>query len=387
VSLAHLKCRHAGEGGTSPAGTKYDSSVVSAAKRTRHTRLRFGSQVAAGLLAVLAVLVLAACGGSPAQRTTSAPTKRPTGPSGSVAASPARGTTSAGAAPLGNPGSYQVGTQQLTFTEAAHTGPAGQSLGPRTLVTQVDYPLAPSSGSQPAAGPLPLIVFGPGYLQCVDAYAEMLGTWASAGYVVAAVTFPVTNCELGNAANESDLVNQPADMSAVISGMLSQSKQHGLFGGLLSAQEIGVAGQSDGGDTVAALAANTCCMDHRLKAAAVLSGAEWPAMGGQYFPAGTPPMLFTQGNADTVNPPSASVLLYRADQAGTRYYLNLLGASHLAPYEGTNPLERLTARVTLAFFNRYVLGQPGALATMMRDGNAPGVGALVSGGHVPLDAG
>ena len=355
--------------------------MVSAANRTRRTRLTFISQVVA---AILAVLVMAACGGSsPAQHTTSAPTKRPTATGSGPSPSP-RSTD----APLGSPGRYQVGTQQLTFTEPAHTGPSGQSLGPRTLVTQVDYPLAPSSGSQPAAGPLPLIVFGPGYLQCVDAYGELLQTWASAGYVVAAVTFPVTNCDLGNAANESDLVNQPADMSAVISSMLSLSEQqHGLFGGLLSAQEIGVAGQSDGGDTVAALAANTCCMDHRLKAAAVLSGAEWPAMRGQYFPGGTPPMLFTQGNADAVNPPSASVLLYRADQTGPRYYLNLFGASHLAPYEGTNPLERLTARVTLAFFNRYVLGQAGALATMLRDGNAPGVGALVSGGHVPSGAG
>ena len=353
--------------------------MVSAANRTRRTRLTFISQV---VTAILAVLVMAACGGSsPAQHTTSAPTKRPTATGSGPSPSPE-------SAPLGSPGRYQVGTQQLTFTEPAHTGPSGQSLGPRTLVTQVDYPLAPSSGSQPAAGPLPLIVFGPGYLQCVDAYGELLQTWASAGYVVAAVTFPVTNCDLGNAANESDLVNQPADMSAVISSMLSLSEQqHGLFGGLLSAQEIGVAGQSDGGDTVAALAANTCCMDHRLKAAAVLSGAEWPAMRGQYFPGGTPPMLFTQGNADAVNPPSASVLLYRADQAGPRYYLNLFGASHLAPYEGTNPLERLTARVTLAFFNRYVLGQAGALATMLRDGNAPGVGALVSGGHVPSGAG
>jgi len=365
-------------------GTKYHSSVVSAARRTRGTRLIVASQV---VTAILTVLVIAACGGSPAQHTTSAPTKRPTatgpGPSQSPSASP-----SPSAAPLGSPGTYQVGAQQLTFTEPAHTGPTGQSLGPRTLVTQVEYPLAPSSGSQPLAGPLPLIVFGPGYQQCVDAYGELLRTWASAGYVVAAVTFPVTNCELGNAASESDLANQPADMSDVISSMLGLSgQQHDLFSGLLSGQEIGVAGQSDGGDTVAALAANTCCIDRRLKAAAVLSGAEWPAMPGQYFPAGTPPMLFTQGNADTINPPSASVLMYRTDQAGTRYYLNLFGASHLVPYEETNPVERLTARVTLAFFNRYVLGQAGALATMVQDGNAPGLATLVSGGHVPADPG
>jgi SAM-dependent methyltransferase len=78
-----------------------------------------------------------------------------------------------------------------------------------------------------------------------------------------------------------------------------------------------------------------------------------------------------------------SLQLYRADRAGARYYLDLSGANHLTPYQGTNPVERLTARVTLAFFDRYVLGQPDALQTMTRDGNVTGTAALVSGGHPP----
>jgi hypothetical protein len=138
-----------------------------------------------------------------------------------------------------------------------------------------------------------------------------------------------------------------------------------------------------GGDTVAALAASTCCTDRRLKAVAVLSGAEWPPMPGRYFPGGVPPMLFAQGTADTINPPWMSLQLYRADGAGARYYLDLFGASHLIPYVGTNPVERLMARVTLAFFDRYVLGQADALKTMTRDGNVTGTAALVSGGQPP----
>ena len=46
-------------------------------------------------------------------------------------------------------------------------------------------------------------------------------------------------------------------------------------------------------------------------------------------------------------------------------------------------MERLTARVTLAFFDRYVLGQADALETMTRDGNVAGAAALVSGGQPP----
>jgi hypothetical protein len=41
------------------------------------------------------------------------------------------------------------------------------------------------------------------------------------------------------------------------------------------------------------------------------------------------------------------------------------------------------ARVTLAFFDRYVLGRADALTTMMREGNVSGAAALFSGGYWP----
>jgi predicted dienelactone hydrolase len=267
----------------------------------------------------------------------------------------------------------------VTLTEPARAGPAGQRLGPRTLVTRIWYPRARGS-----SGPFPLLLFAPGFLQCPGAYSHLLQGWASAGYVVAAVNFPRTSCRLGVGAYEADLVNQPRDMSYVLTRLLALSARPGNpFSGLLDPHEVGAAGQSDGGDTVAALAASTCCADRRLKAVAVLSGAEWPPMPGRYFPGRAPPMLFAQGSADTVNPPWMSLQLYRADADGARYYLDLFGAGHLTPYEGTNRVERLLARVTLAFFGRYVLGQAGALETMTRDGNVTGTAALVSGGQPP----
>jgi dienelactone hydrolase len=285
----------------------------------------------------------------------------------------------------GTAGTYQVSARQLTFVEPAHTGPTGQYLGQRTLVTEIRYPLAQrSAGPRAAPGPFPLLVFAPGFMQCDAPYSDLLNAWASAGYVVAAVNFPRTDCRVGAAAYEPDLVNQPRDMSYVLSRLLALSAQpHGLLSGLLNRHEIAAAGQSDGGDTVAALAANACCTDHRLKAAAVLSGAEWPPMPGRYFPDGAPPMLFVQGSADTINPPWTSVQLYRSDQAQARYYLDLFGVTHTVPYVGTNQVERLVARVTLAFFDRYVLGQAGALTTMMRDGNISGAAALAGGAQPP----
>src|SRR6516162_8635062 len=340
--------------------------------------------------AAAAVAVAAACT-APAAQPAGAPgtTARPTVTGSSARPAPKATpsptpTPTPTPAPVGAAGTYEVGGRQLTFVAPAHTGPTGQSLGSRTLQTQIWYPAAQRPAGARARGPFPLIVFAPGFVQCVSTYANLLRAWAGAGYVVAAVTFPRTNCGLGAAAYEPDLVNQPHDVAYVLTRVLALSARPGNpLSGLLNPGEVAVAGQSDGGDTVAALAANTCCTDHRPKAVAVLSGAEWPPMPGRYFPGGEPPMLFVQGSADTINPPWTSVQLYTADKARARYYLDLFGATHMEPYAGTNPVERLVSRVTLAFFDRYVLGQAGAAAKMARYGNVSGFATLVSGGQPP----
>jgi dienelactone hydrolase len=293
-------------------------------------------------------------------------------------------TAAAAAGGVGTLGKFWVGQRWITFTEPAHTGPTGEHLGPRELLTQIRYPLAgpPSKTSRPARGPLPLIVFGPGFMQCGAPYSRLLRAWATAGYVVAAVNFPRSDCKVGSAATESDMVNQPADMSYVITRMLALSAGHrGLFSGLISPHQIAVTGQSDGGDTVAAVAANTCCSDHRVAAIAVLSGAEWPAMPGSFFTRRPAPMLFTQGSADTVNLPGCSAAMYHADPARMRFYLDLFGADHTGPYWGTNRFERIVARVSLAFFDRFVLGQAAAGPAMKRAGDVPNLAALFSHGH------
>jgi dienelactone hydrolase len=346
----------------------------------RRSRLIAAGMTAAGCLAATALA--AGCAGHPqAHPAKTRGWEASSQPASSPAASrdPARAVLAVGTA-----GTYQVGEQQLTFAEPPRTGPAGQDLARRTLLIDMRYPRAQRSGGGPARGPFPLVMFAPGFLQCDTTYSDLLDVWAGAGYVVAAVNFPRTDCRAGAAAYEPDLVNQPADMSYALGRLLKLNAQPtGLLSGLLNSRQIGAAGHSDGGDTVAALAANTCCTDRRLGAVAVLSGAEWPGMPGRYFPGGAPPMLFVQGSADTVNPPWTSVQLYTADQARTRYYLDLFGATHMIPYSGTNRVERIVARVTLAFFNRYVLGQTGALGAMTQDGNVRGTAALVSGGHLP----
>jgi dienelactone hydrolase len=353
--------------------------VVASARRHRPAAV-----VAIAAVAITLTAAASACSGPPAHGA------RPPG----HLIRKAVGSHTPAASRIGVLGGYPVGTRYTTFTEPAHVAPTGTHLGPRSLLTEIRYPLArrPSPTASPAGpgrdpaakGPFPLIVFAPGFMQCGGSYSAMLRGWASAGYVVVTVDFPHSDCKVGNRATEADMVNQPGDVSYLITKLLQlDAAPHGLLSGLLRRGQIAITGQSDGGDTVAAIAANTCCADHRVRAVAVLSGAEWAPMPGHYFTRRPVPMLFTQGSRDVVNPPVLSRQMYLADKAQDRFYLDLFGASHTRPYWGRNPVEQIVVKVTLAFFNRFVLGQTSQGPVIKRAGNVPGVAVLVSGRQPP----
>ena len=353
------------------------SGASSRGSHARTSRLR-GARP--GLVAVLAVVLAAALGAGIylAARASAGSSRQTTGgrAPGVSAAAPSRGPT-APPHPSGSLGDYQVAEQWFTFTE--HSG-----LGNRVLRVLVRYPNSGLGSVSGAAGPraFPLVVFGPGYRQCVASYSILLQEWASAGYVVAAVNFPRTNCHLASP-DESDLVNQPTDLAFVIRQLDQMSGQPGgPLAGLVDSSRVAVAGHSDGGDTVAAMAGMSCCQYPGLSAAIVLAGAEWPAFAGTWFSGANPPLLFVQGTADTWNPQGASLQLYQADQRGTRYYLQLSGADHFTPYEGDSAPEPIVARVTIDFLDHYLAGDE-MLQAMRRAGYVPGVSELVSAGQLP----
>lgn len=346
-------------------------------RRSRRPRVFFTALVAV-ILAVLGAgvyLAVQAFAGRPASA--AGTTHRSSATPG---ASPTPSQTRPPPPPVGQLGLYRVANQSYTFTE-----PANAEHGPRVLQVSVRFPAVPPAlaSSRVAGGTFPLIAFAPGFVQCGDSYRVLLRQWASAGYVVAAVDFPRTNCKTVNP-DESDLSNQPADVAYVIRRLLAISGQpQGPLSGLISATKIAVAGHSDGGDTVAAMAAASCCQDHKIRAAVVLAGAKWAPLPGSWFAGHTPPMLFVQGSADDINPPQASMELYQADTTGIRYYLDLFGVGHLTPFEGHNPPEPIVARVTLDFLDQFVAGQQGKLALMRQAGHVPGVAELASAGRLP----
>jgi fermentation-respiration switch protein FrsA (DUF1100 family) len=235
---------------------------------------------------------------------------------------------------------------------------------PRRVVTVIRYPLH-------AAGPLPLIVFGHGFALTPAPYAALLRTWAAAGYVVAAPIFPLENAHAPGGPDETDIVNQPGDMSLVITQL-----ERGPLGRLIDRHAIAVAGQSDGGMTALATAYDTPYLDTRVDAAMIFSGAALP--GPTFvFHAPTPPLLAIQGTADTTNQPRNTYAFFQAAPR-PKYLLRLLGAGHLDPYTDEQPQLGIVERTTLAFLDRYLKHTRDASARLIQAGDIPGIAVLTS---------
>jgi fermentation-respiration switch protein FrsA (DUF1100 family) len=307
-----------------------------------------------------------------------------------ISAAAAAGTGGQEAAPAPGattPAQFAVGLRVVRLLDPSRTIrlPSGRS-EPRTLITYVRYPaLGPPSGTDlpnapaaAAAGPFPLVVFGHGFAVTPALYARLLRSWARAGYVVAAPDFPLENAHAPGGPDESDLVNQPGDMSFVISRLLAQSSAGpGPLADLIDSARIAVAGQSDGGVTALAVADSRRFRDPRVGAAVILSGAEMSGVGGYGFARGGPPLLAIQGTADTINEPRFTYAFFKAARR-PKYLLRLLGAQHLPPYTREQPQLAIVERMTIAFFDRYLKRSQILLQSLVSLGNVPAISALVA---------
>jgi fermentation-respiration switch protein FrsA (DUF1100 family) len=191
---------------------------------------------------------------------------------------------------------------------------------------------------------------------------------------VAAPLFPLGNAHARGGPDESDIVNQPRDMSFVISQLIAAnlSPASALYG-LVDPSRIAVAGQSDGAETAFAAAYDQAFRDSRIDAAVILSGAQLPGVAFR-FPRRAVPLLATQGTADTVNPLSYTHAFFRAAPR-PKFLLILAGAGHLPPYTTKQPQLGVVERVTTAFLDHYL--KHGSLDRIVQAADAPGIATLV----------
>jgi dienelactone hydrolase len=259
----------------------------------------------------------------------------------------------------------------------------GGHRAPRTLLTYVRYPAigAPGATDLPnapvadAQGRLPLIVFVHGFAVTPGIYSHLLQAWARAGFVVASPVFPLESAGAPGGPDESDLVNEPSDVSFVISQLLAASADASALAGAIDGSRIAVAGQSDGGEAALAAAYSRSFRDPRIGAAVILSGARMSGVGGYGFGPGSAPLLAIQGTADPINEPRYTYAYFRSAHR-PKFLLRLLGAEHLPPYTTEQPQLGTVERVSIAFLDTFFRPQPAALQHLLALGTVPRVASL-----------
>jgi hypothetical protein len=315
-------------------------------------------------------------------------TSSPTTTSGLHTSSSTRGTTTTLL-----PASFDVGIHTFDFDETGHSsthvGPTGEALPGRVLKTEVRYPtLAGSADTEKfdarpttVGGPYPVIVFAHGWDTEPSDYHGMLDSWVKAGFVVVSPIFPDENSNAVSAAGgpdssaavteENDVYNEPGDIVYVLKQLESITTDGWgtTLKGVLNLSDVGLAGQSDGANVVAALAyaPGLYKLYAKLrvapKAVAVMSGYAWSyipdGQAGNYTAsASSPALLQIQSDADGCVPPDGGpstappTSLFAALQTGltSKWWVTLLGADHLEPFVRPSRWSPVVDAVTTQFF-------------------------------------
>jgi predicted dienelactone hydrolase len=304
---------------------------------------------------VLAALVLTACGGGGgAERTssTSAPPVTATHPPTAVLP-----TTTTTAPPVVDRRTG-VGVSHETFVDPTRGTSTGEPT--RTFPMTIwyptpgdpDAPAVPDAPPDRAVGAYPLVVFIHGYAVTPDFYEELLRRWASAGYVVAAATYP---------GGDDDYALQFADTTFLITQLLRLSG--GAPGsnplvGTIDANRVGVAGHSNGEAIAYGLGFLQCCRDQRVKSVIALAGI----LGNVNNPVqrnNSVPVLHIMGEADELQPYDEAIQWDRDNLTPPRWSVTLVGGAHAPPYRSpSSPHFDGVVTITTDFLDGTLKGHP-----------------------------
>jgi predicted dienelactone hydrolase len=227
----------------------------------------------------------------------------------------------------------------------------------RPLRTVVWYPSVPGDPGTVADGLFPLVVFSHGLRSAPESYERIIAAIAAAGFVVAAPAYPHTHAA-ADSYNPADLVNQPADASAVVTAVLRLGATTGdPLDGHLDATRIGAAGHSGGGFTTMGLLAGA--RDSRVRSAVVIAGG---TLGGAFAnPAA--PVLFVHGDADQVVPFALGRATFDL-VPWPKAFLTVLGGDHSGFLYRSGMASTTVALAIVDFLRATLYGDPAAAARL-----------------------
>jgi alpha-beta hydrolase superfamily lysophospholipase len=221
----------------------------------------------------------------------------------------------------------------------------------------------------PGRASRPLLLLAHGYGGLPEKFEAFARTVASAGFVIAAPAFPLTNENApgGHEVGLPDTVSQPGDLSFVITRLLEASATpEDPLAGRIQASAVAVLGHSLGGLTAIALTHLPCCRDGRVGATIWVAPVDF--LRGLFWSdplsADGPPTLIIHGTADSAVPYATAPALY-AQLEPPRVLVGLDGAGHSEALESQEepPINaRLAAqRATIAFLDSVFSGDTPAL--------------------------